>query len=594
MMPPAELALATTSAGGPLLVLAVFLPVAGVLLAFCTGGRHVERIAMLTIALGLAIAAAIAARALHSGAPLVYLLGGWTPPLGVALRADGLAVVMLGIVAVVIAAVGIFARSDFQTPAGVDEARGPFAFWILLMGIWAGLNAVFLSGDLFTLYVALELLTFAAVPLVSLDGRAETLAAALRYLLFALLGSIFYLGGAGLLYGAYGTLDIVLLSERVWASPATCVAAALMTVGLLAKTALVPLHLWLPPAHAGAPPAASAVLSALVVKGSFFIVVRLWFEVMPGLPGEAAAQLLSALGAAAILLGSVVALRQRRLKLLIAYSTLAQIGYLFLMFALAIDSTSMRLTSGAALAGGILQAITHATAKAAMFMAAGLIYAALGHDRIAGLTGIGRALPLSVLSFALGGLALMGVPPGGAYLAKDLLLHAAGETGQWWWAFVLHAGGVLTSSYVFLVLAHALAPGDAAVSLRARVPRVQEVAALALALGSLSLGLIHWGAVLPVPRGIASSAPILGAVWKVLWPALAGALLALLLGRWGDPWRRFPSRDVLAAAIGPGRRAVLAASGVIERADTALRHWPVAALSLLLLAILFGAAMLCA
>ena len=279
----------------------------------------------------------------------------------------------------------MFARADFPTPAGSAEARAPFAFWILLLAIWAALNAVFLAADLFTLYVALELLTFAAVPLVCLDGRAETLQAALRYLLFALLGSVLYLAGTALLYGSYGTLDIVLLSQRVQAEPAVLVAAALMTVGLLAKTALFPLHLWLPPAHAGAPAAASAVLSALVVKGSFFIVVRLWFDVMPALPGLAAAQLLAALGAAAIVFGSVVALRQQRLKLLIAYSTFAQIGYLFLMFPLAFSAASAQLESGGALAGGLLQTISHATAKAAMFLAAGLIYAALGHDRIAGL-----------------------------------------------------------------------------------------------------------------------------------------------------------------------------------------------------------------
>ena len=151
------------------------------------------------------------------------------------------------------------------------------------MAIWGAMNMVFLGGDLFTLYVALELLTFAAVPLVCLDGRAETLQAALRYLLFALLGSILYLVGAALLYGSYATLDIVLLSRRVHMEPATLVAATLMTIGLFAKTALFPLHLWLPPAHAGAPAAASAVLSAVVVKGSFFLVVRLWFDVMPGM-----------------------------------------------------------------------------------------------------------------------------------------------------------------------------------------------------------------------------------------------------------------------------------------------------------------------
>ena len=121
-------------------------------------------------------------------------------------------------------------------------------------GSGLGLATVFLSGDLFTLYVALELLTFAAVPLVSLDGRAETLRAALRYLIFAVLGSALYLGGAALLYGAYGTLDVVLLSHAVRPDAPTLVAAALMTVGLLAKTALVPLHLWLPPAHAAPRP----------------------------------------------------------------------------------------------------------------------------------------------------------------------------------------------------------------------------------------------------------------------------------------------------------------------------------------------------
>ena len=274
-------------------MLAIVVPVGGVLLAFVAGGRHAERIALATMPLGLAIAVAIAVTLRRTGGPLVYLLGGWAPPLGVALRADGLSVVMLAITAVVISAVGVFARADFRTPAGSVEARAPFAFWILLLAIWAALNAVFLAADLFTLYVALELLTFAAVPLVCLDGRAETLQAALRYLLFALLGSVLYLVGTALLYGSYGTLDIVLLSQRVHAEPAVFVAAALMTVGLLAKTALFPLHLWLPPAHAGAPAAASAVLSALVVKGSFFIVVRLWFDVMPALPalaGRAAAR----------------------------------------------------------------------------------------------------------------------------------------------------------------------------------------------------------------------------------------------------------------------------------------------------------------
>ncbi|MGH7788920.1 MAG: complex I subunit 5 family protein [Candidatus Binatia bacterium] len=573
MPAPAPL-LDVATAGGFLLVLSLVIPVMGVVLAFAAGGRWIERIALLTMPLGLAVAVAIAVSVVESAAPVVYLLGGWTPPLGVALRADGPAAVMLVMTAVVVGAVGIFAYADFRTPAGTAEGRAPFAFWLLLLGVWGGLNTVFLSGDLFTLYVALELLTFAAVPLVCLDGKAETLQAALRYLLFALIGSVLYLIGTALLYGAYGTLDIVLLSQRVTAGPTTLVAAALMTVGLLAKTALFPLHLWLPPAHAGAPAAASAVLSALVVKGSFFIVVRLWFFVMPGLPGPAAAQLLGALGAAAIVVGSLVALQQQRLKLLIAYSTLAQIGYLFLMFPLALEPGTQQLASGGALAGGILQAIGHATAKAAMFMAAGLIYAGLGHDRIADLAGVGRALPISVLAFALGGLALMGAPPSGAYAAKELLLHAAGETGQWWWAVVLNGGAFFTAGYLFLVLSYALTPPRAPLALRAPVSLTRQLAALGLALGSLLLGLLSWDGLLPVPDGLLASPLTLGAFAKLLWPILGGVVLTLLLGRWGER----------APRIGLGT--------AVERADAVLRQWPVAGLSLLLLVIMFGAAML--
>ena len=452
---------------------------------------------------------------------------------------------------------------------------------------------VFVGGDLFTLYVALELLTFSAAPLVCLDGRAETLQAALRYLLFALLGSALYLVGTALLYGAHGTLDIVLLSQRVRAEPATIVAAALMTVGLLAKTALVPLHLWLPPAHAGAPAAGSALLSALVVKGSFFIVVRLWFDAMPALPGFAAPQLLAGLGVAAIVLGSVVALRQPRLKLLIAYSTLAQIGYLFLMFPLAFSAASGRLESAGALSGGLLQTISHATAKAAMFMAAGLIYVALGHDRMAGLAGIARALPVSVCAFALAGVALIGIPPSGAYLAKELLLQAAAQTEQWWWAAAIQVGGILTSSYVLLVLAHALAPADEPVTLRVPVSRIGEVAALALALCSLLLGLVHWERYLPIPHGVPSNPLAFGALAAALSPILAGGVLAILLGRWDARPARVSLREVV-AIVGPVRRTALAMGGMFERVDGILRQWPAAGLALLVLAILFGAAMLAA
>ena len=574
----------TTTPGGLLLVLAVLVPFVGVLAG--VRARRTQRAA------GRDGHDPRRRRRSRSPSPrrwrnratsLVYLLGGWAPPLGIALRADSLALVMIPAIAVVILGIGVYARADFGTPAGVREARAPFVFWTLLLAIWGALNLVFVSGDLFTLYVALELLTFAAVPLVSLDGRAETLRAALRYLLYALLGSVLYLLGAVLLYGAYGTLDIQLLAEQVRPEPAALAAAALMTVGLLAKTALFPLHLWLPPAHAGAPPAASAVLSGLVIKGSWFLVVRLWFDVLPGVVTAPSAQLLAALGAAAILVGNVVALRQERLKLLVAYSTVAQIGYLFLMFPLAFDAGTAALERGGALAGGMLQAISHATAKAAMFMAAGLIYKALGHDRIAEFAGIGRALPVSVLTFALAGLALMGLPPSGAFAAKKLLLDAAGASGQWWWEVVLDVGGLLTASYVVLVLAHALSPAAEPVKPRAPVSRLAEMAALALAICSLALGLAALG---PAPLDALPNPLDPKEFGSALLVLVGGAVLAVALGLRLPP---LPAGDAVVALV---RRATVAVGATFVRADGVLRQWPVAGLALIVAAIAFGAAML--
>jgi multicomponent Na+:H+ antiporter subunit D len=191
-----------------------------------------------------------------------------------------------------------------------------------------------------------------------------------------------------------------------------------------------------------------------------------------------------------------------------------------------------------------------------------------------------------VLAFALSGLALMGLPPGGAYLAKELLLQAAAEKGQWWWAVVLQAGGILTGSYVVLVLAHALAPANEPITPDSAAPRIRELAPLALALCSLLLGLVPWEAYLSIPHGVASDKINLWAFSKMLVPILGGAVVAILLGRWErPPWKGM-------ALLGPVRRAGLALSNLVEECDNVLRQWPTACISLLMLAALFGASML--
>jgi formate hydrogenlyase subunit 3/multisubunit Na+/H+ antiporter MnhD subunit len=484
------------------LALPILVPATGVLLSLVLGGLQAERIALGLMAAQFGVAVAIASLVWRSGEPLIYVLGGYAPPLGIALRADGFSAVMLVTASVIMPAAGLYARANFATPSEVKERRAPLVFWILLQAIHAALSLIFLGGDLFNLYVALELLTFAAVPLVCLDGRPETLSAALRYLMFALFGALFYLLGAALLYGAYGTLDIVLLSHRIRPEPAVWLAAGLITAGLLAKTALFPLHLWLPPAHANAPAAASAVLSGLVVKGSFFLVVRLWFNVLPALANAVPGTILATLGSAAILSGSVLAVRQERLKLMIAYSTVAQIGYLFLMFPLASGPWAAD-----AFSGGVMQALSHAFAKAAMFLSAGLIAESLGHDRIAGFGGAGRAMPVTFLALGLGGLSLMGLPPSGGFAAKWLLLKASIEADQRVWALVMAAGGLLAGGYLYRALAPALS-GEPP-KLKAVPRRSRENIALALSLAAMLLAFAppSFFAFLQIGRPAASAAP---------------------------------------------------------------------------------------
>lgn len=571
--------------GGTLLVLAVMLPVIGLLVGLVLGGRHARTTALVTIALTGAAAVAVAEAVLISGEQLVYVLGGWVPPLGVVLQADGLSAAMMLAGAVVVAGIAVYAGRDFGTARGASETRTSLAFWLLLLAVWGGLNLVFVTRDLFTGYVALEMLTFAAVPLVCLDGRGETIRAALRYLLFALAGSMLYLLGVFLIYGVYGTVDMALLAERAGPDLPTITAVALLTTGLLAKTALFPLHLWLPPAHSGAPPAASAILSGLVVKGSWFLVVRIWLDVFPGVVTVSSAELLAALGAAAILAGNLVALRQQRLKLLVAYSTVAQIGYLFVMFPLAAGLSGLDLDTSPARSAGVLQAVSHAMAKAAMFMAAGLIYHSVGHDRIAELAGTARAMPLTLLTFAVAGIALMGLPPSGAYLAKKLFFDATAVTGQAWLEIVLNTGALLTASYTVLVLAHALRPAAGPVKLKSPVPRAGEVAALVLAVASLGLGLV---AADRIPHASLSGAFTLAGLGSALAVVVGGAVVALAFAL---KLPEYGTSGVLPAMLRPVRRLAVAAGSLLVRVDGGLRQWPAASVALLLLVIAFAAVM---
>ncbi len=463
-------------------VLLVGLPLAAALLAVVSPRASAPLAAPLSAAT-LALAAILAA-AILSGGPVTVAIGGHVPPLGIALHADGLAAVFILAGALVAGATLVFARAEFA--GGRAAGRAAWAFWPLAWFAVAALNTVFLSPDLFNLYVALELLTLAAIGLVALKTDGDTLAAALRYLFFAFIGALLYLLGVVLLYAEYGTLDVGLLAARAEANAVTAAAGALMTAGLAAKAALFPLHGWLPPAHAGAPTPASALLSALVPKAAFFILFRVWFEALGSVAAPAVPVLLAALGSLAILFGSAMALRQARLKLVIAWSTVAQVGYLFLVFPLAGGGGEEPFPAGA-WTGGVLHALSHATAKAAMFLAAGLVIERLGHDRISGLGGLGRAMPATVFSFALAAVTLMGLPPSGGFVAKYLMLTAAVAADRPLIVLVLVGGGLLAAVYLFRPLQAMMARPERGAPPGRVHPR--EMLPLALAAASILVGI---------------------------------------------------------------------------------------------------------
>lgn len=458
----------------PWAVMLIVLPLAAGMMAFVW-----PRVAqMLGLLCSLAIALAVAGLALqirHHGV-FQHAVGGWDAPLGIGLYADGLSLVLLVATALVGMGISAYASAYFT----VEKAR---RFWPLWLFLLAALNALFLSADVFNLYVTLELMGLAAVALTALSGGRDALAGAMRYLLAALAGSLAYLLGVALLYHAFGSVDMATLAGRMAPVPAAWAALGLMSAGLLLKTALFPLHFWLPPAHASAPSPVSAVLSALVIKASFYILLRLWIMLFGPFASDGVAALLGLLGVAAILWGSVQALRQTRLKLLVAYSTVAQIGYLFLAFPLA---AAVAVTAWNATA---ILVLSHALAKSAMFLAVGNLLHFGGHDRIADLDRVVQRLPLSAFAFALAGVSLMGLPPSGGFIGKWLLLEAALAQGRWDLAAVMLLGGLLAAAYVFKVLGNAFTQAGVTHEPRT-VPARMEWAALLLACGAISLGFV--------------------------------------------------------------------------------------------------------
>jgi len=456
----------------------IMIPLLGSLISIIWS-RYASLIAIISNLVALVASTAVLMRVYQSG-PFLHELGGWHAGLGISLRADALSSILLVMSMTVISAATFYASAYFTDAA--KRAR----FWPLWLMLTVALNALLLSGDLFNLYVTLELLGLSAVALTALSDNRAALQAAIRYLSIGLLGSLVFLAGVALVYAGYGTLDLATLASLVQANPLSQVAFGLMTAGLLIKSALFPLHFWLPSAHASAPAPVSAALSALVVKVAVYILLRLWVDVFDLVLTLSSTMLLGILGAIAVIWGSWQALQAQRLKLMAAYSTVAQIGYLFIFLPL-IAALPEGALQDAAFTALLLMALTHGFAKSAFFLSAGVIQQYCGHDRIAELGGTARALPLTIFVISLSGVALIGLPPSGSFLGKWYLISSSFQAGQWWWIPVVLVGSVLATAYVFRILGHAFGPGESIgrVLNRGR----EEIPALILALfATLILG----------------------------------------------------------------------------------------------------------
>lgn len=407
--------------------------------------------ALATAAVGISVAVVVAV-----GGPVEAALAGRLPPLGIAVRADGPGAVFLLLTSIVGAIVSLHAAAHPRS-TGIEGARD--WFWPAWLLGWSGLAAVFLSADLFNLYVSIEIVGLSAVLLVALGGP-DAWRAAFRYLIVTVTGSLLFLLSLTLVYAATGALDLRLAGERLAAGEPgvhVTVILALAAAGMAFKSALFPLHGWLPDAHGGAPGAVSPLLSALVVKSSFFVLFRVWTEVTGPDPVVGTALGIAATGS--VIWGGICAARTPRFKRLVAYSTVSQVGYLFLFFPLSAAAGDDEHRAAAAWTAAALLALAHGLAKSSLFLSAGVVKDRLGTDRLDALAGRGAELPTVTMAIAVAGVSLAGLPVTLGFAGKWQLLLAAVDSGLWWIVAVAVVGTLIAAAYLLRPVQSLIANG---------------------------------------------------------------------------------------------------------------------------------------
>ena len=385
-------------------------------------------------------------RQVMADGPIHYALGAWVAPYGIEYVVDPTNAWVLLIVALIGAVVTPYARLSIEREVSEDRIPLFYAAFILCM---TGLLGIAITGDVFNVFVFLEISSLSAYALIALGPDRRALTASYQYLIMGSVGATFIVIGIGLMYVMTGTLNMADLAEilpQLEANRTIPVAFTFLTVGITLKLALFPLHLWLPNAYAYAPSAVTAFIASTATKVAVYLLLRFFFTVFGVAFSFDVMQLdkiLMPLAIVAILTMSLVAIYQKNVKRLLAYSSVAQIGYMVL---------GISFASVLGLTAGILHLFNHALMKGALFMAMGCVMYSVGSVRIERMNGLGRAMPWTMAAFVAGGLSLIGVPLTVGFISKWYLIQAALEQGLWPVAAVVLLGSLLAVVYIWKVV----------------------------------------------------------------------------------------------------------------------------------------------
>jgi len=429
-------------------ILVVMAPLVGAYLTPLLGlwrAKLCYPVATAAVVLSLFFSGWLVSAVLEVGA-IQYHVGGWVPPYGIELVVDPLSAFMLLIISLVSLLAVVYSQKFIERELPRGKTTSYYALILLLTG---GMLGVVVTGDLFNLFVFTEIFSIAAYALVAIDRKKGSLMASYRYLIVASIGTSLILLGTGYLYVLTGTLNMADLSARLPAlydSWAVFGAVAFLLVGFGIKTALFPLHTWLPDAYSVAPAAVTVIFSALVSKVGAYSLIRVLFtifrievvsELIPVVPA------LTWVAAATILVGSLFAISQTDIKKMLAYSSMAHIGYVVLGVGLAVE---MGMT------GGIFHIFTHALATGCLFFCAGGVIYKTGIRRIDDFRGLGRTMPLTMAAFTAAAASKVGIPPTAGFASKLYLVMGALEAGQWIFAIVILVGSLMTAAYYLRVI----------------------------------------------------------------------------------------------------------------------------------------------